>query len=264
MPPPIPPATRSTTTVVRSTPRRRRRVQGVTIASTASGDRLYATDFHGGTVEVFDGSLAPVTTAGGFLDPSLPAGLRALRHPGDRRHDLRHLRAQDAGGHDDVAGKHHGFVNAFTPDGVLLRRVASGGKLDSPWGLAMAPAEGFGRFGGKLLVGNFGDGHIVGYTIGGADASEDGGAYLAGQGGRITIDGLWGIGFGNGAAAGPTTRSSSPRVRTTRATASSAASTSSTGTTDGRFCLSQLTRSRHERPSEAPLVTRSRRRALRP
>ena len=103
-----------------------------------------------------------------------------------------------------MTGKHHGFVNAFTTDGELVGRIASEGKLDSPWGLALAPAEGFGRFGGKLLVGNFGDGHIIGYTIDGRDASTEGGAYLAGPGGLITIDGLWGIGFGNGAAAGPT------------------------------------------------------------
>ncbi len=111
---------------------------------------------------------------------------------------------QDATKHDDVGGKHHGFVNAFDTDGVLLGRVASAGKLDSPWGLAVAPISGFGRFSGKLLVGNFGDGHIIGYSVGEpAENGDGGGAYLAGKGGRITVDGLWGLGFGNGAAAGP-------------------------------------------------------------
>ena len=205
VPPPIPPATRSTTTVVAVDASPDDAVfKGITIASTASGDRLYATDFHNARVDVFDGSFAPVSTSGGFLDPNLPAGYApfGIRAIGGTIYVTYALK--EAGGDDDVSGKHHGFVNAFTPDGVLLRRVASGGKLDSPWGLAMAPEVGFGRFGGKLLVGNFGDGHIVGYTVGEEVPSGDGGAYLTGKGGRITIDGLWGIDFGNGAAAGPT------------------------------------------------------------
>jgi uncharacterized protein (TIGR03118 family) len=65
----------------------------------------------------------------------------------------------------------------------------------------MAPEDGFGRFSGKLLVGNFGDGHLIGFN---ADGTGDG-AFLTSKGGRITIDGLWGLSFGNGAAAGPTT-----------------------------------------------------------
>ncbi|BDG06522.1 TIGR03118 family protein [Anaeromyxobacter oryzae] len=207
VPPPTPPATRSTTTIVKvdessSDPLGGAVFKGVTIASTSSGDRLFATDFRGGRVAVFDDTFAPVSTSGGFHDPNLPAGyapfgIRAIDGTIYVTYAL-----QDAQKHDDVAGKHHGFVDAFSTDGVLLRRVASGGKLDSPWGLAMAPAEGFGRFDGKLLVGNFGDGHIVGYRAPGDDG--DGGAYLTGKGGRITIDGLWGLGFGNGAAAGPT------------------------------------------------------------
>ncbi|HSD20636.1 MAG TPA: TIGR03118 family protein, partial [Anaeromyxobacter sp.] len=205
VPPPIPPATRSTTTVVAVDASPDDAVfKGITIASTASGDRLYATDFHNARVDVFDGSFAPVSTSGGFLDPSLPAGYApfGIRAIGGTIYVTYALK--ETGGDDDVPGKHHGFVDAFTPDGVLLRRVASGGKLDSPWGLALAPEDGFGRFGGKLLVGNFGDGHIVGYTVGEDAPPGDGGAYLTGKGGRITIDGLWGIDFGNGAAAGPT------------------------------------------------------------
>jgi uncharacterized protein (TIGR03118 family) len=203
VPPPVPPATRSTTTVVMVDESGDDAVfKGLAIASTSSGDRLYATDFRNARVEVFDGSFAPVSTSGGFVDPSIPAGyapfgIRAINGTIYVTYALR-----DEEGEDDVPGKHHGFVNAFTPDGVLLRRVASEGKLDSPWGLALAPEDGFGRFGGKLLVGNFGDGHIIGYSVGGA-SQGDGGAYLTGKGGRITIDGLWGIDFGNDAAAGP-------------------------------------------------------------
>ncbi len=221
VPPPVAPATRSTQTVVMvdhssPDPLGGAVYKGLAIASTAAGDRLYATDFRGGAVDVFDGSFAPVPTSGGFRDPTLPAGYApfGIRAIGDTVYVTYAL--QDATKHDDVAGAHHGFVNAFTADGILLRRVASRGKLDSPWGLAIAPASGFGRFGGKLLVGNFGDGHIVAFRAaarvsdrgddgdGDDDGGSGGGAYLTGKGGRITIGGLWGLDFGNGAAAGPT------------------------------------------------------------
>ena len=104
---------------------------------------------------------------------------------------------QDAALHDDVAGQGHGFVDVFTNDGALIGRLVSHGQLNSPWGLALAPA-GFGGFGGALLVGNFGDGHINAYN-------PDTGAHLGqlrGAGGHpIVIDGLWGLRFGNGNAA---------------------------------------------------------------
>jgi uncharacterized protein (TIGR03118 family) len=211
VPPPIPPATRSTMTVVAvdnssPDPLGGAVYKGIAIASTPAGDRLYATDFRGGRVEVFDGTFAPVAGPS-FVDPGIPAGYApfGIRTIGDTVYVTYAL--QDDAKHDDVAGKHHGFVSAFATDGTFLRRIASRGKLNSPWGLALAPVAGFGRFSGKLLVGNFGDGRIIGYSLDGsddnADDEEGGGAFLTGKGGPITIDGLWGIDFGNDAAAGP-------------------------------------------------------------
>ena len=46
---------------------------------------------------------------------------------------------------------------------MLLRRIATRGQLNAPWGLALAPSD-FGRFSGDLLVGNFGDGEINAYA----------------------------------------------------------------------------------------------------
>jgi len=104
---------------------------------------------------------------------------------------------QDATLHDDVAGQGHGFVDVFTNDGAFVRRLVSRGQLNSPWGLALAPA-GFGGLGGALLVGNFGDGHINAYNP--ATGSYLG--QLRGPDGHpIVIDGLWGLMFGNGTAA---------------------------------------------------------------
>jgi len=107
------------------------------------------------------------------------------------------MRSKDAGREDDVAGPGHGFVDVFTNDGALIRRLVTRGALNSPWGLALAP-DNFGRFSGALLVGNFGNGHINAYN-------PDTGAHLGQLRGAnrhpIAIEGLWSLRFGNGNAA---------------------------------------------------------------
>jgi uncharacterized protein (TIGR03118 family) len=179
--------------------------KGLAIAQTTAGPFLYATNFHAGTVDVFDGSFSQVTTTG-FRDPTLPAGYApfGIQIIGGVVYVTYAL--QDATAHDDVAGEGHGFVNAFDVAGNLLMRVASRDELNSPWGIAMAPA-GFGKFSGDLLIGNFGDGRIHAFipptTPGGSFESH--GPLHSTQGPPIEIDGLWALQFGNGAAAGPTT-----------------------------------------------------------
>jgi uncharacterized protein (TIGR03118 family) len=91
-------------------------------------------------------------------------------------------------------------VSAFNPDGTFVRRVASRDALNAPWGMALAPAN-FGRFSGDLLVGNFGNGRINAFD---PVTFEPKGHLKNERGKAVVIDGLWGIGFGNGAAAGPT------------------------------------------------------------
>ena len=51
------------------------------------------------------------------------------------------------------------FLAAPPADGSSSARIVSGGALDAPWGLAIAPS-GWGSVAGSLLVGNFGDGRI--------------------------------------------------------------------------------------------------------
>jgi len=88
----------------------------------------------------------------------------------------------------------------FDTDGNMVRRLASGGSLNSPWGMALAPGD-FGDFSNALLVGNFGDGAINAFDpVSGAFL----GALTDTQGSPLVIDGLWGLEFGNGASAGPT------------------------------------------------------------
>ena len=178
--------------------------KGLAIASTAAGDRLYATNFHAGTVDVFDDGFHPVL--GGFTDADLPPGYGpfGIRLLGGTIYVTYAL--QDADKHDDVAGEGHGFVNAFDTEGHWLRRVASRGRLNSPWGLALAPAD-FAAVSGDLLVGNFGDGHINAFDpqrFQGNGQLRQQVQLHAADGRPIAIDGLWALAFGNGAAAGPT------------------------------------------------------------
>jgi uncharacterized protein (TIGR03118 family) len=173
--------------------------KGLAIASTAAGNRLYATDFHNGRVDVFDGSFTNVTAPGSFTDAHIPSGYAPFGIQTVGSTIFVTYAKQDADRHDDVAGQGHGFVDAFDTSGALLGRVATHGQLNSPWGIAMAPA-GFGDFGGDLLVGNFGDGEVSAY-----EPQADGAYELLGQLRTsdhkvLSIDGLWALQFGKGAA----------------------------------------------------------------
>ncbi len=173
--------------------------KGLAIAATAVDGFLYATDFHNGAVDVFDSSFNHVLQ-GSFRDPALPAGYApfGIQNIGGKIYVTYAL--QDADAHDDVAGVGHGFVDAYDLAGNLLQRVTSRGRLNSPWGLAVAPAT-FGAFSGDLLVGNFGDGKINAYDLGatrvGGELQQRGQLHSP-TGAPLRIDGLWALQFGNG------------------------------------------------------------------
>ena len=178
--------------------------KGLAIGSNASGNFIYATNFHAGVVEMYG---AQFNLVGTFTDTQLstdcplpnqcfaPFGIQNINGSLYVTFAL-----QDADKHDDVAGPGNGFVDVFDTSGNLIKRLISHGELNSPWGLTLAP-NGFGRFGKDLLVGNFGDGHINAYKI---DTGAFRGQLKDQKGNPITIDGLWALGFGNGALAGPT------------------------------------------------------------
>ena len=149
---------------------------------------------------MFDQNFQAVDRAGTFTDPNLPAGYAPFGIQSINGNLYVTYAKQDAAKYDDVAGVGNGFLDVFNGDGMLQERLVSQGPLNSPWGLALAPA-GFGEFSQDLLVGNFGDGHInvfepsSGRFLGPLDDT---------QGNPITIDHLWGLEFGNGAGAGNT------------------------------------------------------------
>ena len=97
-------------------------------------------------------------------------------------------------GEGDVAGPGNGYVDVYDTQGNLLRRFASNGPLDSPWGMVVAP-PGFGDFGGALLIGNFGDGRINAFD---PNTGAFLGALRGPNGAPLAIEGLWGLLFGNG------------------------------------------------------------------
>ena len=172
--------------------------KGLAIGSTPAGDRLYAADFKNAHVDVFDGSFHLLDMPGAFVDPKLPAGYApfGIANLGGRIFVA--YAQQDADQEDEVAGQGHGFVTQFDLDGNFVRRVASHGQLNAPWGLAQAPAS-FGVFGGDLLVGNFGDGEINAYEQQPDGSYERVGALRGSNHKSITIDGLWALDFGKGA-----------------------------------------------------------------
>ncbi len=174
------------------------------LATTA--DRLYASDFHNGRVDVFNSSFGLMTLTGGFTDSKIPKGFAPFGIQTLAGNVFVTYAKQDAARKDDVAAPGQGYVDEFTPDGKLVARVVNSGKKNAPlnaaWGLALAPAS-FGVFAGDLLVGNFGNGRISAYQQRGATWVYKGQLRLA-DGTPIAVDGLWAIAFGNGAAAGPT------------------------------------------------------------
>jgi uncharacterized protein (TIGR03118 family) len=174
--------------------------KGLAIAQTVAGPMLYATDFHNAHVDVFNGAWHNVTPAGSFVDPMLPSGYApfGIQAIGDRI--FVSYAQQDADAADEIAGQSRGFVDAYDLSGNLLARVGQRGQLNAPWGLALAPAS-FGRYAGDLLVGNFGDGQINAYEETAA-GFEHRGTLRDANGGKLVIDGLWALEFGNAGSNG--------------------------------------------------------------
>jgi uncharacterized protein (TIGR03118 family) len=149
---------------------------------------------------VFDATFQPATLAGDFTDPELPEGFAPFGIHNINGDLYVTYAQQDADKQDDVPGHGRGLVNVFDANGNLIRRFASHGPLNAPWGVTLAPAS-FGRFGGRLLVGNFGDGTILAYDLA---TGRFHGHLKQADGARLTIDGLWGLSFGPGVLDQPT------------------------------------------------------------
>jgi len=167
--------------------------KGTAFGTTGGNSYLYATNFRTGMIDVEKGTAAAPSLSGTFADPNLPAGFAPfnIQNLGGPLYVT--YAQQDATKHDEVAGVGLGFVDSYDLQGHLLARVATGGTLNAPWGLAIAPSS-FGAMAGALLVGNFGDGRINAFdptTHAFLGQVQDAG------GGTLAIDGLWAIAPGN-------------------------------------------------------------------
>jgi uncharacterized protein (TIGR03118 family) len=174
--------------------------KGMAIATSAQGPMLYAANFRSGKIEAYNANWAPVTLAGSFTDTAVPAGFAPFNIQNLNGTLFVTYARQDANQYLDVAGAGNGYVAEFDLNGNLLAHLVSGGALNSPWGVAIAPAS-WGAFGGDLLVGNFGDGRINAYNT---ELGFYAGYLQTTTGNPIAISGLWALIFGNSKNGGDT------------------------------------------------------------
>jgi uncharacterized protein (TIGR03118 family) len=172
--------------------------KGLTMAQDGGRTFLYATNFKGGMVDVFDDHFRLVTTKP-FTDPNIPAGFAPFNIQNiDGMLFVTYAKHLGPDNQDDQSGPGNGFIDIYRTDGSLARRFASQGALNSPWGITETPGNGDGRSEHKILVGNFGDGRINMFDSHGRFI----GALSDTSGNPVMIQGLWALSFGNAAASG--------------------------------------------------------------
>lgn len=169
---------------------------GLAIHINPGSSLLYAADFAGGKIDVFDRTWAPTTLAGSFVDPAVPADYDPFNvwNIGGRLY-VAYARQLDG---DALPDGGHGYVSVFDTSGNLVSHLIDDSHLKEPWGMAIAPAN-FGEYSNALLVANTANGKINAFD----PATGDFLGRLADPTGEtIHIKGLWGLHFGNGRTSG--------------------------------------------------------------
>jgi uncharacterized protein (TIGR03118 family) len=157
---------------------------GLAITSKPSGNSLFAADAANNVVDIYDGNF---NLTGSFTDATIPAGFSVFN-------------VQDIGGQLYVAyvasdGSAGGYIDIYTEEGRFVKRFASNGPLNQPFGFAIAPYN-FGAFSNALLVSNNATaGTVVGYNLTTGDLI---GTISDSSGNPLIINGIWGIEFGGG------------------------------------------------------------------
>jgi uncharacterized protein (TIGR03118 family) len=172
--------------------------KGAAIGNVTGHDYLYAANFKTGAIDVYKGDGTAPALSGSFTDTTLPSGYAPFNIQNLNGSLYVAYAQRDIATNDEVKGAGLGYVDQFSLNGDFIGRIASGGTLNAPWGLAIAPSS-FGAMAGDLLVGNFGDGHINIY-----DPSTHAflGQVLDANNNALAIDGLWAISPGNGISGG--------------------------------------------------------------
>jgi uncharacterized protein (TIGR03118 family) len=173
---------------------------GMALAADGGANFLYLANFKGAKIDVFDKTFT-FTSSRSFTDPNMPAGYAPfnIANIGGQLYVTYAKQLAPANVFEDK-GAGNGYVDIFNPDGTFVKRFASQGTLNAPWGIALAPA-GFADNQPSILVGNFGDGRINIFDLQGNFKGQ-----LQNNGQTITIDGLWAVDFlkGNITGGNPT------------------------------------------------------------
>lgn len=115
---------------------------GLAIGTSGSNDFIYAANFGAKKIDVWDTSFTKVQMT--FKDPSLPDSYSPynIQAVGDSLYVMyAELATSGPGAGHGVAGHGKGFVSIFSTDGRFIRRFASQGTLNIPWGVTMAPGS---------------------------------------------------------------------------------------------------------------------------
>ena len=168
--------------------------KGLAMGNDGTGNFLYAANFKGQKIDVFDNAFNYVTDKTEnadkpFADHFIPQGYGPfnIRNINGRLYvTYAKLKAPD--NQDDQSGPGNGYVDIFSMKGKLLRRFASRGPLNSPWGIVQA-ATGITNVPNAILVGNFGDGRINVYEADGGFI----GSLRDVNNHPVVIEGLWAL-----------------------------------------------------------------------
>jgi uncharacterized protein (TIGR03118 family) len=170
---------------------------GLAEANVGASTMLYVANFHAGDIEVYNNSFGLV---GSFSDPNVPDAFAPYGIRTINGNLYVTFAMQDAAGRNAVPGLGQGFVDVFSPAGVMISRLISNAPLNAPYGLALAPSN-FGQFSNDLLVGNNGDGRVNAFD---PNSGVYQGAFFDSMNNVVSIDGLHGLAFGSGQGAGAT------------------------------------------------------------
>jgi len=174
--------------------------KGATIAEIDGKKFILAANFRSGRVDAFDTDFEQETISEEkFEDDHIPHGFAPFNVQGYGPNIYVTYARQNAAKHDPVGGAGLGFVDVFSSKGRLLARLEHGDWFNAPWGVVLTPAD-FGEFSHTLLVGNFRGGTVAAFN---PLTGHFLGNVLNPNGSTLNIDGLWALGFGNGANSGP-------------------------------------------------------------
>lgn len=168
----------------------------------AGGNHLFAADIRNNVIQVFDNQWKDVTSSFHFETPKTVGGLHPFNVADLNGHLFVAYGEYDPNsdeGQEQIAGAGLGHIVQYNEDGTLVKDFYAGhGVLNLPWGMAVAPAT-FGKYSNNLLVANFGDGTISAFDL---DSGDFVGYMRDADSKIISIDGIWGLAFGNGVSLG--------------------------------------------------------------